>query len=440
MNVGDLQMPPTREADDAPLWMPAGRQENFMSHADEGAMQSDGSGPVAVYFRLPPDLFFGARDNVPLNVSYRYNSISLANNSTMRVTANGTMVNQIGLPREVQPRQVVSHDFLVPLVSLRPFSNTLLFHFYFQIAKTGACTDTPPIDLQGVILRNSYLDLRGLHHWAQMPNLELFANAGFPFTRFADLSQTRVILPVKASAAEIQLYLVLMAYFGEQTGYPSLRVEVGDTRAMGEDKDYLVLGNAKDQQAFSQLEKEMPVAVRPDGLDVRDTSDFFSLIERSWWRISEVRPDWWWRLGEVRERSGLLASLSESPDALLQGLKSPWGVRRSVVTITLKNDDAVKGFMSAFWLRSLSADISQSVSVLHGKDFSSYRLGNQYYYVGHLPLWLLIRFWMHTYPTLIVVIAITIALLVVPLLRGSLRRHAQQRLGEEERAEGVNLD
>ena len=432
-HVSNLQLPPPREADDAPLWLSTGQVMPFWNYLGDTAMQSDGSGPVAVYLRVPPDLYYGSRKNLPLQIDYRYNPISLADNSTLRVSANGGLVNEIGLPHLKDPKPTLSHSFAVPLVNMRPFANTFLFNFYFQIAKTGHCQDMPPIDLQGAVLRSSYLDLRGLYHWAALPNLELFANAGFPFTRFADLSQTRVILPTSASEQEISLYLALMTYFGEQTGIPTFRVQVGDPTNLGNDEDYLILGTASDQPAFSENEiaDELPVAVRNNGLTVQNTTGLFSLLERQWWRVSEVRPDWWWRLGRFREHEGLMASLSEPPDTLLQGIKSPWGFKRSIVTITLKNDEAVKPFLDAFWKSSFSGDISQSVSVLHGQTFSSYRIGEKYYWVGHLPIWLLIRFWMHTYPFLIVLIGIIIALLMVPILQAALRRHARKRLEVE---------
>jgi len=431
LNVSDLQLPPPREADDAPLWMNTDKVMPFWNYTGDAELQSDGSGPVAVYLRTPPDLYYDARKNLPLQIDYRYNPISLANNSTLRVTANGSLVNEIALPHANDPRPTLSHSFAVPLVDTRPFSNTFLFNFYFQIAKTGNCQDMPPINLQGAILRSSYLDLRGIYHWAPMPNLELFANAGFPFTRFADLSQTRIVLPSNVTEQEVSLYLALMAYFGEQTGLPAFRVQVGDPANLGNDEDYLIIGNANDQVAFDKIANELPVAVRGNGLTIHDTTGLFSLIERQWWRVSEVRPDWWWRLGQYRERQGLMASLSDPPDVLLQGIQSPWGSARSIVTITLKNDDAVKPFLESFWKSSSSGDISQSVSVLHGRTFTSYRLGEKYYYVGHLPWWLLFRFWMHTYPFLIVMIGIIIALLMVPFLQASLKRRARRRLAME---------
>jgi cellulose synthase (UDP-forming) len=429
LNVSDMQLPLPRQADDAPLWLNPDRISPFWNYTGEVELQTDGSGPVAVYLRIPPDLYYSSRQNLPLHIDYRYNSISLANDSTMRLSANGTLVNEIALPRDAAPKPTVSGNFEVPLTAMRPFSNTLLFNFYFQVPKSGACTDSPPIDFKGVVLRSSYIDLRGLYHWAPMPNLEIFANAGFPFTRFADLSQTRIILPPQSSPNEMSLYLALLSYFGEETGYPALRVQVGDPSALGSDADYLVLGTARDQPAFRQLSPNLYVAIQDNGFSIQDTSGFFSLIEQAWWRVSEIRPDWWWRLGNIKESSGVMASLGEFPDVVLQGIKSPWGIKRSLITITLKDDASGKPFLDAFWKRSMSGDISESVSVLHGNEFSSYRLGTNYYYVGHLPWWLLVRFWIRTFPGLIVAIAIAIALFILPILRIRLKSRVSQRLG-----------
>ena len=87
--------------------------------------------------------------------------------------------------------------------------------------------------MQGAILGDSYLDLRDYPHWAPMPNLELFSNAGFPFTRVADLSETTVVLPVVPSEQEIETFVTLMGHFGRQTGFPGLRVTVAGPDALG---------------------------------------------------------------------------------------------------------------------------------------------------------------------------------------------------------------
>ncbi len=65
-----------------------------------------------------------------------------------------------------------------------------------------------------------------------MPNLEIFANAGFPFTRFADLGQTTVVLPATPTEQEIEMFVTLMGHFGRQTGFPGLRVTVAGAETM----------------------------------------------------------------------------------------------------------------------------------------------------------------------------------------------------------------
>lgn len=67
---------------------------------------------------------------------------------------------------------------------------------------------------------------------------------------------------------------------------------------------------------------------------------------------------------------------------------------RSIVTITLKSDPVSGPFADAFWKSSVSGDISQSVSVLAGSQFSSWRLGERFYHVGNLPLWEQVRYWL----------------------------------------------
>lgn len=391
-------------------------------------LQSDGSSPVAVYLRTAPDLFFGDRKVLPLRVNYRYNAIALANESTLRIDANGSMVQQLPMPHEDNPARQLTSEVDVPLVNMRPFANTFLFNFYFQIAKKGHCQDTPPINLQGAILRDSYLGLKGLYHWAAMPNLELFANAGFPFTRFADLAQTTIILPSHPSPAEIQLYLGLMSYFSEQTGFPTLRVKVSDSSDLGQDMDYLVLGTTADQPAFDRLKDKLPVLPRAGGYTVQGTSGIFAAIRNAWWQVAQLRPDWWWKLGRSDQRTGLIESIGTLPDALIQGIESPWNRNRSIVTITLRQDDSAAPFMDAFWKVSGSSQISESVTVLHGDTFSSYRVDDVFYHVGHLPWWVRLRYWFREFPWIIIPLTFILGLFIVPWITLRLDKRAKERL------------
>jgi cellulose synthase (UDP-forming) len=105
------------------------------------------------------------------------------------------------------------------------FANTMQVQFYGVPVAAKACDGSN--HFTATISKGSYLDMGGAAHLVSLPNLLLFANAGFPFTRYADLGSTAVVLPPVADRGpEMSLYLDLMAYFGAQTGFPALRVRV----------------------------------------------------------------------------------------------------------------------------------------------------------------------------------------------------------------------
>src|SRR5262249_47246438 len=122
--VPEYHLPPARAADDAPLWLKTERISPFWDYSESPELQSDGSGPLAVYLRLPPDLYYGERQNIPLRMDYRYNAIPLANGSTLRVSANGSLVNELPLPHENNPKRSLSYDVAVPVSNMRPSANT----------------------------------------------------------------------------------------------------------------------------------------------------------------------------------------------------------------------------------------------------------------------------------------------------------------------------
>src|SRR5690606_8638559 len=95
----------------------------------------------------------------------------------------------------------------------------------------------------GEVLRDTRLDLGDAPHFARMPRLDLFANAGYPFTRRADLAETAVVLPASPSIEQVGLFLDLLGFFGRQTGYPALLADVSLGGQGVADKDVLLIGS-----------------------------------------------------------------------------------------------------------------------------------------------------------------------------------------------------
>jgi cellulose synthase (UDP-forming) len=419
--VSSVKMP-TRQPDDAPRWARTDQRIRLWDYSGAEQLQGDGSAPLNASFRIPPDIYYSDRPNALLKLSYRYNSIPIGPNSSMQVRMNDAFVDSVPLIPGLDTLKTSQEDIPVPLSDLRPFSNSLSFDFAFQLQRAGGCKDTTPINLQGAILRDSYMDLTGYPHYAPMPNLEIFANAGFPFTRMADLSETLVVLPPEPSAQEVEMFLTLMGHFSRQTGFPALKVTVEGPDALrnGAASDFLVLGTGDDQPGFSTLANSLPVSVSGGRIQVRDAEGFFiPLLHHAWWKLKS----------DERTESGELAA-GGTPDAMIEGMESPFapGQNRSVVAIYLRDAGEFEPFVDSFLNVQQTSEIAGSVSVLHGSEFQSFRIGAHVYHVGELPWWMKAQLWLEQVPWLIAVIVVILAFLIAVWTRQWLRIRARARL------------
>jgi cellulose synthase (UDP-forming) len=461
-----FKLPNPRSSDDAPRWAQTGQTTPLRDYApsDPDQLQGDGTAPIAAYFRIPPDLYFDApftSDNPDaiLHLNYRYNSVAIGPASSMQVRVNNAYVGSLPLIPAPDSARAIENNVPIPVVNLRPFSNTITFDFAFQWLRPQHCDDTTPINMQAAILHDSYIDLRGFQHWASLPNLEIFANAGFPFTRFADLSQTTVVLPAAPTPEEIETFLTLTGHFSRQTGFPALRVSVSGPDALksGAQSDFLVIGSDDDQPAFDKIANNLPVSLRSGQLQVHDTQRFFDRImntdwlhtdwlHNNWWRSAPWLSSWFKPQPPAQTPSGSFvvsgsplnavpgalpnAQPDALPDALIEGIQSPFDIAgsRSIVVIHLKDSSAFEPFISTFLSVQQSSQIAGSVSVLHGARFQSFRIGAATYHVGALNWFTSLALWFAQVPWLAALIVIAIAFLLAIWTRQWLRSKARTRL------------
>jgi cellulose synthase (UDP-forming) len=419
--IDNLSLPARQKPDGAPRWARTDQTVALWDYSTADALQGDGSAPLNVYFRIAPDIFYSERPNAILRLSYRYNSIPIGPISSMQVRVNNAFLGSVPLiPGQEQSRKM-QLDVPVPVVNLRPFSNSLSFDFTFQLLKKSNCQDTTPINMQGSVLRDTYLDLRGYPHYAPMPNLELFANAGFPFTRLADLAGTTVVMPPTPTEQEIEMFVTLMGHWGRQTGYPGLRVTVAgpETMVPGAKSDFLVIGTGDDQTGFDKIEDSLPVALRSGRIQVHDTQGFFAPIHHAWWKTQS----------DEHSESGDLTA-SGNPDAIIEGIESPFdrADSKSIVAIHLKDAATFDPFMQTFLYVQQASDIQGSVSLLLGTRFQSFRIGATVYHVGLLPWWTRLTLWFMEVPWLAAVVVLALAFLLAIWTRQWLRQKARTRL------------
>ena len=424
-----LALPAPRGLDDAPRWLARKRATPLSSCRNQEEMQSDGSSSIPVYFHVPPGLFFGEKEKVAMHVRYRYNALQVAKGSALRVIVNGVLTGEIPL----QPgtgSQLGERSVQVPVSVIQPFGNTVLFNFDF-VPADGVATNPDTEQLKGEILCDSSLDLQRLGLWTAMPNLEPFANAGFPFTRRADLAETTVVLPAQPSEDEIALYLHLMSHFGAQTGYPALRVSVtAPNRATSKGQDYLVLGTIAHQPAFAAMDASLPATLDASGLRRNPMPWSVGSLEANMTRR-------WKKLWGIEGNQELRAAdLTESsPDALVEEVQSPAAADRTVIAIALRQDEAADTFADVFLDRSQTRDISGSVSLLHGAAFTSYAAGGATYHLGDLSWYGQMRAWFLGNYLLLLLVVTALSVVVAFWTRDWLMQHAHERLNPDQSAE-----
>jgi len=435
VQIDRFTAPAGRGLDDAPRWVSTDRVATFaQAQIAGGVPQGDGSKPVTATLRLPPDLDYGDglerqsayqqggfQQNLALHLDYRYNAVPLGEGSTLQVYVNGQYVSSTPMPHTEKASEVLETVVPVPVSALLAGDNEFTFRFAFRAAPGSANA----ANLMGTVLKDSYLDISGVSHWTRLPELALFARAGYPFTRRADLADTAVVLPSLPTVHELEMFLTLMARMGAQTGLPATNVTVTDASAVDVDagKDLLVLGTSQDQPALAKLNAALPVGVTASGLQVRNAESMFGGVGQS--VLDRLRR---WR-GDVsdEQRFGAIETTGELPDAMVQEIEWPRASRRTAVVIVLRDDAGATAFADA--LNSAAADeMAESVSVFHAGRFSSYRMGSDLYWVGALSPWMQIEVLLEDSPWLVATVAVTVCFLFAILIQARLRRRARERL------------
>ena len=98
---------------------------------------------------------------------------------------NGAYVSSTPMPHIGQSFQLTCQTVIpVPVVDMRPFSNSMMLKFVFQIAKKGQVPGHGAVEsCRGRSARTRTWTFATSRTGRLMPNLEIFSNAGYPFTR-----------------------------------------------------------------------------------------------------------------------------------------------------------------------------------------------------------------------------------------------------------------
>ena len=363
-----IDLPEERSPDDAPRWIHSDRIQlsQLMAPADR---KTSGARPVNLYMHLAPDYNFGPHQRLYLHLNYTTDAQSLARSANITARFNGQVIDSYPLHTGHSPRAI---DIPLTDLPIAAYANTMQLHFYATSSASNCAATNGRTNSE--VLGSSYIDMGGAVHHASLPNLKLFAKAGFPFTRIADLGETAVLLPDNPSIEAVSFYLDLMSYFGAQTGYPALRVQVGSIAQAEDftDKDLLVLGSFDDLGMSQRLSNKIPASFQDSGV----AFGLFSRLGAIPKAINTLDFD---------ELALLRDSDTHPADGLIAGFESPFTSGRSVVVALARENDLVPS-MAFSMVSAMPGDaIDGTVTLWNTGSFHAYPLLTSTYFVGTLP-------------------------------------------------------
>ncbi len=423
-----------RKPYDAPNWVRTDRAITFGElKTYEEQLQSTGlePSPVSLSLNLPPDLYLLRTNGIDINLNYRYTAPVTKDSSRMDISLNNQFLQSFSLTSSQETNRLMLRlpvlqglldgktDVSIPALKLGAV-NQLRFNFQYMNPMPGGsvenCITFQPVQNHVVIGDDSTIDFSKYYHFIAMPDLRAFANASFPFSRMADLSESIVVMPKAANEGQVATLLDTMGTVGAQTGLPAINVTVTDdgSQIQNKDADIMVIGNI------------------PDKLKDEKRVDLLVQAAQSWvntplrqTEFPSIMPDSGDRQANIRTTVS-----STGPMAAIVGFQSPYNDQRSVIALLADSPRGYELLNTAMNDSGKRAAMFGSVSVIRESGVNSLRVGDVYY-VGHLPWFERLWYALSNHPVLLAVLAALSVVLLAWVLWRLLRIISRRRLNPD---------
>ncbi|MFC5705856.1 cellulose biosynthesis cyclic di-GMP-binding regulatory protein BcsB [Aeromonas eucrenophila] len=390
VRVDEVKPLSPRQPYDAPNWVRLDRKMRFDELTDyQGQLQATGRRlwPLSMTLRLPPDLYLLGANGIKADLKYHHTAPIMRDGSRLDVAVNGQFMKSFPLePGEFKSEQLLTlplwfagddqaRALRMPGLKTTQVNNLSFSFEYAQESMggnaNGRCDLVLPPAHQVRIDDSSTIDFTGYRHFIEVPDLKAFANAGFPFSRMADLADTQVVMPAKPHPAQLTTLLNAVGAIGAETGYPALSLRIVNDweQARGEDLDTLLIGS---------LPKEFQQDAEPDAL-LASTSSWVNQPHR------EYRDDLLSTLAD-REPQARVGMSGNQAIAAILGLQSPTHDQRSLVALLADGPAGVTLLNDTLQNASLRGQVAGSVAIIRESGVKSLAVGERYE-VGYLPWW-----------------------------------------------------
>ena len=420
-----------RKPYDAPNWVRTDRAVTFGElKTYKEQLQSTGLEPAAISLslNLPPDLYLLRSNGIDMNLNYRYTTPPSKDSSRMDISLNDQFLQAFSLNSTQESNRLLLRlpvlqglidgktDVSIPALKLGAM-NQLRFDFQYMNPMPGGsvdnCVTFQPVQNHVVIGDDSTIDFSKYYHFIAMPDLRAFANAGFPFSRMADLSETIAVMPKNPNEAQMETLLDVTGTIGAQTGFPSINLNITDDsrQIQGKDADIMVIGTI------------------PDALKDDKRIDLLVQATQSWVNtpmrqttFPSIMPD---EADRVADAKSTITSAGAM--AAVVGFQSPFNDQRSVVALLADSPRGYELLTEAMNDSGKRAAMFGSVSVIRESGVNSLRVGD-IYYVGHLPWFERLWYALSNHPVLLAVLAAVSVVLLAWVLWRLLRIISRRRL------------
>lgn len=397
-----------RQPYDAPNWVPTDRPVS-LGELKTYPQQLQSTGivprPLNIDVNLPPDLFIARSDGIDLDLKYRYTAPVEKDSSRLAISLNDKFVQSINLTPKETGNQLLrlpviqgllddKTDVAIPALQLAS-RNQLSFDFSYMNPMPGGtlenCITYQPVPNHVVIEDSSTLNFSSYYHFIAMPDLRVFANSGFPFSRMADLSQTLIVVSQNPQPGQVTTLLDTLGMVGAQTGFPALNVTLTDDGQSIKDKDadIMIIGSIppelKDDKQITLLVNATESWVKTP---LRQTP------------LLNSQPD-----AKFSEAETQTTISSSGPMAAILGFQSPYNSQRSVLALLADSPRGNELLNEAIGDSGKRAFIGGSVTIIRDSGVNALRVGDVYY-VGHLPWYERVWFALSAHPVILSILAV----------------------------------
>ncbi|HIH8927989.1 TPA: cellulose biosynthesis cyclic di-GMP-binding regulatory protein BcsB [Klebsiella variicola] len=361
---------------------------------------------LVIFGRDDNDLLLAAKGIAQGNILFRGSSVTVDGIKTLQPRQPYDAPNWVRTDRSVT----------IPALRLGAV-NQLRFDFQYMNPMPGGsidnCITFQPVQNHVVIGDDSTIDFSKYYHFIALPDLRVFANAGFPYSRMADLSDTLVVVPKAPTQGQVATLLQALGGIGSQTGLAVINLQMTDdgNQIKNKDADLLLIG-------------AIPSSLKDDtkiNLLVEATKSWVKMPMRHY-DLASIYPD-----DDARTPNTRTDITSSGPMAAVIGFQSPYNDQRSVVALLADSPRGNELLTNALNDSGKRAAMFGSVAVIRESGVNSLRVGD-IYYVGHLPWFERIWFALSNHPILLAIFAAISIVLLAWVLWRMLRIISRRRL------------